>query len=337
MQPTFHHKLLNDPFGDPVVYVRLLRQRRAILFDLGDIGALSFGELLKISDVFVTHTHIDHFIGFDTLLRIFLGREKTLHLFGPHGFLDQIQGKLSAYSWDLVSNYLNRFDIFATEVRSDSFVTCKYRCQNGFLPGRREIEPFEKVIYKEPGFTVEAAILDHSIACLGFSITERFHVNILKDALVSMDLQIGPWLKEFKDALFREDDPSKRFEVQMGKTKRVFILGELADRIARITPGQKITYISDISYHRANLEKVLKLAQHSDQLFIEGPFLDSHKGIAQTKHHLTAGQAGKIAAKAGVKQFTIFHFSPRYTGMGHLLKKEAADAYEKALKNRLSD
>ena len=337
MRPSFYPKLINGPFEDPGLFIPFQFQRRALLFDLGNIQALFPRDVLKISHVFITHTHMDHFIGFDTLLRIFLGREKTLHLFGPHGFLDQIQGKLSAYSWDLVSNYLNRFDIFATEVRSDSFVTCKYRCQNGFLPGRREIEPFEKVIYKEPGFTVEAAILDHSIACLGFSITERFHVNILKDALVSMDLQIGPWLKEFKDALFREDDPSKRFEVQMGKTKRVFILGELADRIARITPGQKITYISDISYHRANLEKVLKLAQHSDQLFIEGPFLDSHKGIAQTKHHLTAGQAGKIAAKAGVKQFTIFHFSPRYTGMGHLLKKEAADAYEKALKNRLSD
>ncbi len=331
MRPSFHPKLINGPFEDPCLFVPFLFQRRALLFDLGDIQALSARDVLKISHVFITHTHMDHFIGFDTLLRIFLGREKTLHLFGPHDFLNHLQGKLSAYSWDLVGNYPNRFDITATEVRSNSFVTRKYQCQNGFLPGRIKTEPFGDIIYREPGFTVEIAILDHSIACLGFSITERFHVNILKDALFSMGLQIGPWLKEFKDALFREDDPSKSFEVPMGKTKQVYILGELADRIARITPGQKITYISDISYHQANRAKVLKLAKHSDQLFIEGPFLESHKDIARKKHHLTAGQAGKIAAEAGVKQFSIFHFSPRYMGMAHLLQKEAADAYESAV------
>ena len=52
-----------------------------------------------------------------------------------------------------------------------------------------------------------------------------------------------------------------------------------------------------------------------------------HKDIAAEKHHLTARQAGTLAARAGAKQFTVFHFSPRYSDQEYLLQKEAREAY----------
>ena len=52
------------------------------MFDIGELHTLSSRDLLKVTHLFVTHTHMDHFIGFDNLIRIFLGREKELHLFG---------------------------------------------------------------------------------------------------------------------------------------------------------------------------------------------------------------------------------------------------------------
>ncbi|HJO61635.1 MAG TPA: MBL fold metallo-hydrolase, partial [Desulfobacterales bacterium] len=55
------------------------------MFDLGDICSLLPRNILKITHVFITHTHMDHFIGFDKLMRIFLGREKMLHFYGPKG------------------------------------------------------------------------------------------------------------------------------------------------------------------------------------------------------------------------------------------------------------
>ena len=66
--------LVNDPFGDPLLYVDLHDEQRALLFDLGDLAVLPPRKLLRISHIFVTHTHMDHFAGFDQLLRVVLVR-----------------------------------------------------------------------------------------------------------------------------------------------------------------------------------------------------------------------------------------------------------------------
>jgi ribonuclease Z len=83
MTPQFHPGRVNGPFDDPAVYVDFLYGRRALLFDLGDIRALPYRKILRITHIFISHTHIDHFYGFDHLLRLCLGREKRIHLFGP--------------------------------------------------------------------------------------------------------------------------------------------------------------------------------------------------------------------------------------------------------------
>jgi ribonuclease Z len=74
VQPIFQAKLVNGVWGDPVVLIDLKYTRRAILFDIGDVTSLSTRILLRVSDVFVSHTHMDHFAGFDHLLRVCLGR-----------------------------------------------------------------------------------------------------------------------------------------------------------------------------------------------------------------------------------------------------------------------
>src|SRR3546814_15349560 len=74
--------------------------------------------MLRIRDVFVSHTHIDHFIGFDQLLRILVGRDRTLRLFGPAGFLDQVEHRLAGYSWNLVHRYATDLVFVVTEIAS---------------------------------------------------------------------------------------------------------------------------------------------------------------------------------------------------------------------------
>jgi ribonuclease Z len=329
MHPRFHPRLINGPFEDPGLYIPFLFENRAIIFDLGDTLPLSAKELLKISHAFITHTHVDHFIGFDRVLRISLGREKKLHLYGPRGFFKNMEGKLAAYSWNLVENYPYRLGLHLTEVHRDYLLTREYLCQNEFIPARKASRtPYKYVIYEEPAFKISVAVLDHGIPCLGFAIKERFHVNINKDRLAALGLATGPWLTDFKQALYDGRDSESEFEVKAGGglTQR-FRLAKLAEQIALITPGQKIAYIADVAYSPQNQQKIISLAKDADHLYIEAAFLEAHKDIAAEKKHLTAHQAGTLAARAGAKQFTIFHFSPRYTDQEHLLLEEAREAY----------
>ena len=73
MRPFLHPRLINGRTGDPALYVETLFEARAILFDLGDIAALPPRKIHRLEHVLVSHTHIDHFVGFDQLLRILVG------------------------------------------------------------------------------------------------------------------------------------------------------------------------------------------------------------------------------------------------------------------------
>jgi len=198
MRPSFTPRLIHEsPFDDPGLYISFSLKRRALLFDLGGLDSLSSRDILKTSHIFISHTHIDHFIGFDHLLRLFIGREKTLHLFGPKGFLANVEGKLAGFCWNLADNFEHSLEIRATEVEADSLRTRSYNLKDRFQPKNEERATFTGLLVAEPGFNVEAAIVDHGTPCLAFALTERFHVNIIKERLLEMGLSKGPWLNDF--------------------------------------------------------------------------------------------------------------------------------------------
>lgn len=335
MRPSFHCRLINGPFDDPGLLINLTFRKRVLIFDLGDLSAVPSNELLKAHRIFVTHTHMDHFIGFDLVLRLMLGRDKRLCLYGPKGFLANVAGKLSAYTWNLVQNYSEALVIEAVEIDGNHRSSRTFDCRSGFMAGEPRHEPFsDGIVYQEPAFRVRAVSLDHQIPCLAYSLEERFHVNILKARLDELGLTVGPWLSAFKALLFQQADPKTPVQAPCAgppQCLKTFSLEALSNGIARISKGQKIAYITDAVYSPENEEKMVHLAAGADYLFIEAAFLDSERDLAQAKFHLTARQAGLIARKAGAKQITIFHYSPRYFDRGHLLEAEARAAFEGSL------
>lgn len=333
MRPRFHPRLINPPSADPGLFIPFSYEKRAILFDLGDLQGLTARDLLKVTHVFVTHTHMDHFVGFDQLLRILLGREKELYLYGPPEFFNRVQGKLAGYTWNLVEEYQYQLNLSVTELHPNKKLTKRYTCRDRFVPDNEVKEsPFTEVLLREPSFFVKAGFLDHRIPCLGFSLVESFSININKERLNEVGLPVGPWLTRFKKALYAREDPQTPFIVTCSERgeangERAFALGDLASKIATISPGQKIAYITDIIGSDENLEKAVILAKDADHLFIEAGFMERDKGTAQRKYHLTAREAGLIAKRAGVKQMTLFHFSPRYSGQEGEIWKEAMEAF----------
>ena len=214
MRPSFSPRLINGPFDDPGLFIPFYFQNRALIFDLGDISCLASKDLLKISHAVVTHTHMDHFIGFDRLLRTDLGREKTLAVFGPAGFIENVEGKLAGYTWNLVEKYNYPLTLQIAEVNSTSIMRRRFHCRDKFRPDGAVVEqPFSGILHQEPGFTVRAALLDHGIPCLGLTIKEQFHINILKDGLKKLRLEPGPWLGDFKAALYERSDAESEFEL----------------------------------------------------------------------------------------------------------------------------
>lgn len=332
MVPSFLPRLVNGPFEDPALFVPFRYQQRAMLFDLGDIASLPARDILKITHIFISHTHMDHFVGFDRLLRIFLGRDKDLFLCGPQGFLANLEGKLAGYCWNLVKNYQNRFILRAIELHPNRAIVKSYPCRSGFTAHGtvREI-PFEGVALAEPELTVHAVHLDHGIPVLGFCLHERFHINIMKRQLEKFELSPGPWLKRFKAMLYGGADPQTTLRIpssdQPGLELR-FSLADLQSAIARITPGQSLAYVADAAGTGENLKKIQGLAANVDQLFIEAAFSDAHRDIARRKRHLTARQAGELARSCRVKQYHLFHYSPRYADCPDMLEAEAQKAFE---------
>ena len=331
MHPLFLPRLVNGPFGDPGLFIPFQFDRRALIFDLGDLSALPARDLLKISHAFVTHTHMDHFVGFDPLLRCLLGREKDIALYGPEGFLRNVEGKLAAYTWDLVDPGCP-LRLHVTEVTAGGMRRRSFACGERFrASGETEDLPFTGTLLDEAAFRVETAILAHSTDCLGLALTERFHINILPSGLETLGLAPGAWLSRFKAAIYAGTDPEAEFDCgpDAGAGGRAFRLGELTRTITRITPGQKIASITDIGDTPANRDAVAALAGGADLLFIEAAFLDAERDRAAARHHLTARQAGEIAARVGARRFTLFHHSPRYDGRAAEIESEARAAYDR--------
>jgi ribonuclease Z len=328
MTPQFHPVLVNGPFDDPVLYVDFLYECRALLFDLGDIRALPPRKILRLSHIFVSHTHIDHFIGFDHLLRLCLGREKKIHLFGPPGFTDRVEHRLASYIWNLVESYPTDFTIVASELHPDGgCITAEFHCLRGFVRENERTEQlYGGILLEEETFRIRTAFLDHKTVCLAFTLEEKIHVNIMKNRLLELGLPTGPWLAELKRAILRGDADDTRFRAWWhgagGVVERYFVLGELKTMILQTVPGQKIAYVTDTSCTPANTAKIVDLARSADYLFIEAAFLDADRELAGERHHLTALQAGLLARQAEVATAIPFHFSPRYQGMEDQLREE---------------
>lgn len=335
MNPSFSSYLINDVFGDPGVYVEVRWSKRALLFDLGHNEGLGPTRLLRAGEIFISHTHMDHFIGFDAVLRVALGRGKTLRLFGPPGLIDNVQGKLRGYTWNLVDGY--PLTINVREFHKGEFCQTVFRASDGFQPSEQatfQASPTSGPLFsvlEDPMFTVKAVALNHRIPSFAYSLEEQFHINVNKQKLHEAGLRVGAWLKDVKQHIWQGKPDNFRFTVALydehRRAEQEFILGEVKERFLTISQGQKIAYVVDARYDEENEAKIVSLARGADVFYCESPYLDCDAEKARDRYHLTARQAGLMARKAQVRDLVVFHFSPRYTGQGEALEQEAMEAF----------
>ena len=337
MTPLLHPFLVNERFGDPALYVEFLFEKRALLFDLGDLSALEPRKILRVSDIFVSHAHMDHFVGFDRVLRTLLGRDKTLRLFGPEGFIDRVAHKLAGYSWNLVDRFDSELVLIVTEMLSQTSArTTSFRLSTTF---RREDEAERRLengtLLEDEVLRVRAVVLDHQIPCLAFAVAERAHINVWKNRLAALGLPVGAWLRDLKLAVLSGEPEDRLFRIPLeggeGPDETRLPLGQLKREVLRIVPGQKIGYVVDALCSFANARRIVRLVRDADVLFIESTFAEGEAERAADRYHLTTSQAGRLGRLARARRLEPFHFSPRYADDEVRLWREVEAAFGQTL------
>ncbi|MBI5444323.1 MAG: ribonuclease Z [Deltaproteobacteria bacterium] len=334
MRPTFHPRLVNGPFGDPALLVRLLGMGRNVFFDLGDLHDLPARPVLKATHAFVSHAHIDHFCGLDTLVRYSLGRRKTFRLVGPPGIADRVEGKLSGYTWNLVASYEEPFVLEVLEWSEGKASTAalwhfpcqeEFRRQAGGIMALREEEIGIREVHRETGFRVLAARMNHQIASIAYAIEEPAHANVNRAALDRLGLEPGPWVRTLKEAVLAGVPPETPIPLPSGKEAPLSALLEAG--VILVTQGQKLAYIADCGWSHPEVERAVSLVRGAHVLYCESAFLSEDADRARDRHHLTAAQAGELARSAGVAELRVFHFSPKYRDREQDFLHEAAEAF----------
>lgn len=326
MRTLFISSLLNGLCGDPGLWVDLLDEGRSLLFDLGDLRHVSTRKLLRVERAVVTHTHMDHFVGFDHLLRLALGREKPLTVTGPAGFLERVRGRIGAYTWNLIEDY--PVHLVAEEVDGETIRAVRYSGRGKMRPEPMPDRRFAGTLHADRLLTLHVAVLDHGIPVLGAALREVEHISVNRDRLRRLGLAPGPWLRELKQAVRRcEPGDESVWADTVAGGRESFRRAELSDEIILRSPGQRVAYLTDLAFTPENVAAAVELARDADLLVCEAAFLHEDEALARERHHLTARQAGELAREAGAKRLAPFHLSPRYQERETEVLDEAARAF----------
>ncbi len=297
--------LVNGIFGDPLLHVRLRHRKRSLLFDLGETARLPARIVHQVSDVFVSHAHIDHIGGFLWLLRSSIGSPRPRSLYGPPGLADHIEGMIAGIHWDRIGD---RGPVFVvSELHRGSLARFRLK------PGRKRegLEARElrgDVLLEEPDFRVRAVTLDHGIPVLAFAFEETRALHVRADAVAELGLTPGPWLS-FLKRLLLEGRGDGLVPLPDGSRRRA---SDLEAVLLFSRPGQKLVYATDLDESEANHQALSALASEARLLYCEASFVEEDRELARATQHLTTKGCAKIALSARVEKLVPFHFSKRY-------------------------
>lgn len=151
--------------------------------------------------------------------------------------------------------------------------------------------------------TLEAIRLDHLVDCFGYRLVEPDGRRMLPGKLAEAGVA-GP---------------------DVGRLQRegTLVVGGRTVRLEDVSAprrGQRFAFVMDTRL----CDGVHRLAVGADLLVIESTFLTEDVDLAARYGHLTARQAGSVAAECGVRTLVLTHFSQRYADPGRFREEAAA-------------
>ncbi len=317
-------RLVNEPWEDPAVFVEVEGQGQAWLLDCGTLLPLRPRDLLRVERVFVSHTHMDHFIGFDHLLRMHLRSCSTLVVHGPAGLISQVRGRLQGYVWNLVQD--SQLVVQACELSPSQARWATFPCRTRFTEEEIREESHDGSLDLPGGARLRFAGLEHGVPCLAWVLEEPEVHAVDLEALSAEGAPPGRWLNLLK-AKAASGDLSGEIEVA---GHQVPVAG-LARRLLRTRPGKRHAYVADTAFNKKSVAALRPVANGVDELWCEASYRHDQQEKARAHLHMTARQAGRLAAELQAGQLHLFHFSRRYQGQQAAHLAEAREVFPQTL------
>ncbi|XP_041884090.1 zinc phosphodiesterase ELAC protein 1 isoform X2 [Corvus kubaryi] len=316
----------------------LRREGQCWLFDCGEGTQTqlmrSHLRAARITKIFITHLHGDHFFGLPGLLCTLSLQSNAdpnkppVDIYGPLGLRSFLWRSLELSHSQLLFPYTvhelvpTPDQCPAEEFKDFSGLDRDEATRQG-PPGRvLHLDPGEDsyLLVEDEQLVVRAFRLFHRIPSFGFVLEEkprpgRLNVQKLKD----LGVQPGPLYGKLKSGT--------AVVLENGATISP------ADVLEAPIPGRKICVLGDCS--GAPGAGAARLCREADVLVHEATLDDTQQDKAREHGHSTPAMASEFAQLCGVKKLVLTHFSQRYKPAGQggqgdadvtLLKRQAESA-----------
>ena len=270
-------------------------RNRFVLIDCGEGAQFQLRRFkiphARISQIFISHLHGDHFFGLPGLLTSYWLENRTtpLEIYGPEG-LEHLMRTLCLQPGQAGFSYPLTFHVVDHQ-----------------LP---------QLLYEDDLYTVHSLPLNHRIPTTGYVFREKPKPRNLKpkhDYPANVDIDFS--IEQIKNLKASQDI--------------VLPNGQIIPHEAVTTPpalSGSYAFCSDTMYNPS----LIPLLQNVHTLYHEATFTNEAEARALATGHSTAGQAAGIARQAGVQQLVLGHISNRYDNL-ELLQQQAQEVFPNVL------
>ena len=296
----FLPELKSLPNEDICLLVKLDNHTPYYICECGDASLLTVKDCQNAQVIFISHTHIDHFVNFDTILRHQIGIEKKVVICGPKGIAEQVHSKIKAYTWNLIEAGSMAYEI--REIINEQEINI-YELEPPTWELRKTDSISKNTIFDNERFQVNFTLLDHKIPTVAYLFKE---IDTVKIDLSKSDFKGGAWVRELK-AAFEQKMPDNEILIE-GKSYLAAALFHLLD----IKKGNTLGIIMDHAPSAENHAKIKALFSDCDKVFIESFYKLEDKTFAEANYHSYSQASGRIMRECGVKEAIPVHFSRKY-------------------------
>ena len=305
--------------------ITLVQAARTLIIDCGPM-ALPKRIAHQVSDICISHRHMDHLMGFPSVARSLLASRRPIRVFGPRGIARGLSDMLRAFEWNYRQELSMKLDV--TEVVDEQRIsTGRLDIRRSFAATDRQTGPRVPRLHDDAELEITAFDLDHhTVPCLGyrFKLPDEWRVDAAKVA--ALGVKPGPWLGELLKQLERGErpptgGPDSMVPPPIGKGGKpvgdpadhpAVPLARVADEAIHHERGYLVGFVTDTGATPAVRARLCEHLSGADVLCCEAFFARSEAAVARKVGHLTSTQAGEIATELGVGQLVITHISQRY-------------------------